>query len=79
VGSDDASAGLVASGGTISHFARAVTADGPILLAPAGLDDGTWLRACFVNHPMTDEDVYVIPEVAGEVSEAMAEREELRP
>ncbi len=59
-------------------LARAVAADGRILLAPAQVDGGTWLRACFVNHRTTDEDVYAIPEVVGEVSEAMATTAELQ-
>jgi aromatic-L-amino-acid decarboxylase len=53
-------------------LARAVASDGRILLAPAEVDGGTWLRACFVNHRTTDEDVCAIPDVVGEVSDAMA-------
>lgn len=52
-------------------LARAVAADGRIMLASAEVDGGTWLRACFVNHRTTDEDVCAIPEVVGEVSEAL--------
>ena len=41
-------------------LARAVAADGRILLAPAEVDGATALRACFVNHRTTEEDVRAI-------------------
>jgi aromatic-L-amino-acid/L-tryptophan decarboxylase len=41
-------------------LARAVAADGRILLAPAEVDGATALRACFVNHRTTEDDVRAI-------------------
>jgi aromatic-L-amino-acid/L-tryptophan decarboxylase len=41
-------------------LARAVAADGRILLAPAEVDGATVLRACFVNHRTTEDDVRAI-------------------
>jgi hypothetical protein len=54
-----------------SELARALAADGRLLLAPAEADGATWLRACFVNHRTTEEDVRAIPEVVGEISDAL--------
>ncbi len=53
-------------------LARAIALDGRILLAPAEVDGGTWLRACLVNHRTTEEDVRSIPEIAAEVSDWVA-------
>ncbi len=52
-------------------LADALAADGRILIAPANADGHTWLRACLVNHRTTEEDVRAIPEVVGEVSDAL--------
>jgi aromatic-L-amino-acid decarboxylase len=52
-------------------LADAVARDGRILIAPATADGRTWLRACLVNHRTTDDDVRAIPEVVGEVSDAL--------
>jgi aromatic-L-amino-acid decarboxylase len=52
-------------------LADALARDGRILVAPATADGHTWLRACMVNHRTTDEDVRAIPEVVGEVSDAL--------
>jgi aromatic-L-amino-acid/L-tryptophan decarboxylase len=52
-------------------LADALARDGRILIAPAQADGSTWLRACLVNHRTTEEDVRVIPEVVGEVSDAL--------
>ncbi len=52
-------------------LAGALARDGRILIAPATADDRTWLRACLVNHRTTEEDVRAIPEVVGEVSDAL--------
>jgi len=49
-------------------LARAVAADGRILLAPAEVDGTTVLRACFVNHRTTEDDVRAIPDVVGDVA-----------
>jgi aromatic-L-amino-acid decarboxylase len=53
-------------------LADAVAADGRLLIAPAVADGRTWLRACFVNHRTTEEDVRAIPTVTAEVSDALA-------
>ncbi|MHB1929264.1 MAG: pyridoxal phosphate-dependent decarboxylase family protein [Acidimicrobiales bacterium] len=46
-------------------LADAIQADGDVYLAPARVDGRTCLRACFVNHRTTDEDVEsVLPTVA---------------
>jgi hypothetical protein len=55
-------------------LADAVARDGRILIAPATADGRTWLRACLVNHRTTDDDVRAIPEVVGEVSDALLAR-----
>ena len=52
-------------------LADAVAADGRLLIAPALADGATWLRACFVNHRTTEEDVRAVPQVVGEVSDAL--------
>ena len=52
-------------------LAQALAADGRILLASAEVDGSTCLRACLVNHRTTEEDVRAIPEVVGEVAEAL--------
>lgn len=52
-------------------LADALARDGRILIAPANADGHTWLRACLVNHRTTEEDVRAIPEVVGEVSDAL--------
>ncbi len=49
-------------------LARAVAADGRILLAPAEVDGATVLRACFVNHRTTEDDVRAIPDVVADVA-----------
>lgn len=49
-------------------LARAIAADGRILLAPAGIDGATALRACFVNHRTTEDDVRAIPTVVAELA-----------
>ncbi|HZU40314.1 MAG TPA: pyridoxal-dependent decarboxylase [Solirubrobacteraceae bacterium] len=53
------------------ELARALVEDGRLLIAPAEADGATWLRACFVNHRTTEQDVRAIPEVVGEVSDAL--------
>ncbi|MST33291.1 aminotransferase class V-fold PLP-dependent enzyme [Acidimicrobiaceae bacterium USS-CC1] len=46
-------------------LADAIQADGDVYLAPARVDGHACLRACFVNHRTTDEDVAsVLPTVA---------------
>jgi aromatic-L-amino-acid decarboxylase len=52
-------------------LARALAADGRILLASADVDGVTCLRACVVNHRTTDADVQVILPVAAEVAAAL--------
>jgi aromatic-L-amino-acid decarboxylase len=54
-----------------SALADALATDGRIFLAPADADGAVWLRACFVNHRTTEEDVRAVPEVVGEVSDAL--------
>jgi aromatic-L-amino-acid decarboxylase len=49
-------------------LARAVAADGRILLAPAEVDGATALRACFVNHRTTEDDVRAIPAVLADLA-----------
>jgi aromatic-L-amino-acid decarboxylase len=49
-------------------LARAIATDGRILLAPAEVDGATVLRACFVNHRTTEEDVRAVPIVVAEVA-----------
>jgi aromatic-L-amino-acid/L-tryptophan decarboxylase len=49
-------------------LAHAVAADGRILLAPAEVDGATVLRACFVNHRTTEDDVRAVPEVVADVA-----------
>ena len=49
-------------------LARAVAADGRILLAPAEVDGATALRACFVNYRTTDDDVRAILTVVADVA-----------
>ena len=49
----------------------ALARDGRILIAAAQADGATWLRACIVNHRTTEEDVRAIPQVVGEVSDAL--------
>jgi aromatic-L-amino-acid decarboxylase len=53
------------------RLADALARDGRILIAPAEADGSTWLRACLVNHRTTEEDVRAIPDVVGEVSDAL--------
>lgn len=53
-------------------LADALGRDGRLLVAPAIADGVTWLRVCFVNHRTTEDDVRVIPEVVGEVSDRLA-------
>jgi aromatic-L-amino-acid decarboxylase len=50
-------------------LARAVAADGRILLAPAEVDGATALRACFVNHRTTEDDVRAIPAVLADLAD----------
>jgi aromatic-L-amino-acid decarboxylase len=52
-------------------LAAALAADGRLLIAPAVADDVTWLRVCFVNHRTTEADVRAVPEVVGQVSDAL--------
>jgi aromatic-L-amino-acid decarboxylase len=52
-------------------LALALAADGRLMLAPAEVDGATWLRACLVNHRTTVDDVRAVPEVVGEVSDAL--------
>ena len=59
---------------TDAHHARlalALAADGRIAIAPAEVDGSTWLRACFVNHRTTEEDVRAVPDVVGEMSDGL--------
>ena len=49
-------------------LARAVAADGRILLAPAEVDGATVLRACFVNHRTVEDDVRAIPTVLADLA-----------
>ncbi len=51
-------------------LARAIAADGRILLAPAEVDGTTALRACFVNHRTTEDDVRAIPAVVADLATA---------
>jgi aromatic-L-amino-acid decarboxylase len=51
-------------------LARAIAADGRILLAPAEIDGAVALRACFVNHRTTEDDVRAIPTVVAEIAAA---------
>ena len=52
-------------------LARALAADGRILLAAADVDGATCLRACIVNHRTTEADVRAIPAVVAEVATAL--------
>jgi aromatic-L-amino-acid/L-tryptophan decarboxylase len=49
-------------------LARAIAADGRILLAPAEVDGTTALRACFVNHRTTEDDVRAILTVVADLA-----------
>jgi len=49
-------------------LARAIAADGRILLAPAEIDGATALRACFVNHRTSEDDVRAIPAVIADLA-----------
>ena len=49
-------------------LARAIAADGRILLAPAEVDGAAALRACFVNHRTTEEDVRAILTVVADLA-----------
>jgi aromatic-L-amino-acid decarboxylase len=49
-------------------LARAIAADGRILLAPAEVDGTTALRACFVNHRTTEDDIRAVPTVVAETA-----------
>jgi len=53
-------------------LARAVAADGRILLAPAEVDGTTALRACFVNHRTTEDDVRAILTVVADLATDLA-------
>jgi aromatic-L-amino-acid decarboxylase len=53
-------------------LARALVADGRVMLAPAEADGGVWLRACFVNHRTNEEDVRAVPQVVADVSRRLA-------
>jgi aromatic-L-amino-acid decarboxylase len=52
-------------------LADAIAADGRMRLAPAEVDGVTWLRACFVNHRTTEEDVRAVPELVAEIAERL--------
>jgi aromatic-L-amino-acid/L-tryptophan decarboxylase len=52
-------------------LAAEIARDGRVLIAAATADERTWLRACLVNHRTTEEDVRVVSEVVGEVSDAL--------
>ncbi len=52
-------------------LADAIATGGRLLIAPAVADGATWLRACFVNHRTTEEDVRAIPGVVREVSDGL--------
>ena len=52
-------------------LARAVAADGRILLASAQVDGAVCLRACLVNHRTTADDVRAIPAVTAEVAASL--------
>jgi aromatic-L-amino-acid decarboxylase len=49
-------------------LASAIAADGRILLAPAEVDGAAALRACFVNHRTTEEDVRAILTVVADLA-----------
>jgi aromatic-L-amino-acid decarboxylase len=51
-----------------AQLARALAADGRILLASADLDGVACLRACLVNHRTTEDDVRAIVAVVAEVA-----------
>jgi aromatic-L-amino-acid decarboxylase len=53
-------------------LAKAIQADGRIYLASALIDDGVWLRPCFVNFRTTEEDVLAVLDVARDLGEALA-------
>jgi aromatic-L-amino-acid decarboxylase len=53
-------------------LARASARDGRILLAPAEIDGATALRACFVNHRTTEDDVRAIPTVIADLASEQA-------
>ncbi len=52
-------------------LADALARDGRLLIAPAVADGASWLRACLVNHRTSELDVRAIPEIVGEVSDAL--------
>jgi aromatic-L-amino-acid decarboxylase len=53
-------------------LAEAIQRDGRVYLAPALIDDGIWLRPCFVNFRTTEDDVLAILDVARELGERLA-------
>ncbi len=55
-----------------ADLARALAADGRILLASADFDGTPCLRACLVNHRTTETDVRAIPAVVADVAAALA-------
>jgi aromatic-L-amino-acid/L-tryptophan decarboxylase len=52
-------------------LAKALAADGRILLASAEVDGATCLRACLVNHRTTEDDVRAIPLVVADVAASL--------
>jgi aromatic-L-amino-acid decarboxylase len=52
-------------------LAEAIAVDGRMRLAPAEVDGVTWLRACFVNHRTTEEDVRAVPQLVAEIAERL--------
>lgn len=52
-------------------LARALAADGRILLASAQVDGAVCLRACLVNHRTTEDDVRAIPAVTAAVAASL--------
>jgi len=53
------------------RLARAIQAGGEIYLASAAIAGRTWLRACFVNHRTTDDDVRAIAPVVARTAASL--------
>lgn len=54
-------------------LSAALTREGRILIAPAEANGRTWLRACFVNHRTSDEDVHLTMRAVNEASAALSD------